>query len=308
MSVAWRDDGSSAVESTGPEFKIGTKASKGSPANALYPVALESGSYFEVTCQELAEHGSPFVGIGTEEKFAAGYKCKGLFYGGNLADGGGLCISQWGYNVQKGDVVGMLVQVKDKLTLTVYHNGRCMGPAYEVPYSGAKIYPVVQAKSEGDIFRIATGLPAPSVLTREKAKGGHPAVGKWTLNKLFLGPELGEFPLAEKMGGARAPSITVLEHEGQLRLAVKVANNLNFTATSTPDASLAPFDALTLGPGMSTMMMGPEDVMEAERKISEAMPTVSKWFARDDTLTITGPTIEMSCTAADAEIVTDKEI
>ena len=56
------------------------------------------------------------------------------------------------------------------------------------------------------------------------------------------------------------------------------------------------------------MMMGPEDVMEAERKISEAMPTVSKWFARDDTLTITGPTIEMSCTAADAEIVTDKEI
>ena len=312
MSVAWRDDGSSAVQSTGPEFKIGTKESKGSPANALYPMALESGSYFEVSCQEIGEHGSPFIGIGTEEKFGAGYKCKGLFYGGpgNLADGGACCKSQWGDDVKKGDVVGILVQVKDsKLTMTVYHNGRCMGPAYEVPYSGAKIYPVVQAQKDGDIFRIATGLPAPTALTREKPKGGHPAAGTWTLKQLFLGPELGEFPLAAKLEGAPLPTVTVLEDKGQLRLSVKVANNLGFSATSTPDASLAPFDALTVGAGMSTMMMGPPGVMEAEAKISEGMPTVRKWLAQDDTLIINAPTMEMICTlCADAEIVTDREM
>ncbi|CAJ1332911.1 unnamed protein product [Effrenium voratum] len=310
MAVAWRDDGSSAVQSTGPELKIGAKESKGSPANALYPTALDSGSYFEVTCQEI-EHGSPFIGIGTEEKFGAGYSCKGLFYGGpgNLSDGGGCLKSQWGEDVKKGDVVGILVQVKDsKLTMTVYHNGRCLGPAFEAAYSGSKIYPVVRAKSEGDIFQIATP-PAPSALTREKAKGGHPAAGKWTLDKLLVGPELGESFLAAKMKGAPPPSVTVEEQAGELRLSIKVANTLNFTATSTPDASLAPFDALTAGPGMSTKMLGPEGAMEVESKIEEAMPTIQKWLAKDDTLIISGPTIEMTCTlCAGADIVTDQTI
>ena len=39
-------------------------------------------------------------------------------------------------------------------------------------------------------------------------------------------------------------------------------NILRFTASSHPDAGLAPFDALVVKPGMSTLMAGPESMME----------------------------------------------
>ena len=46
--------------------------------------------------QELS--GAPFVGVASEAGFAAGYKCKGLFFGGpgNLSDGGALVRSHFG--------------------------------------------------------------------------------------------------------------------------------------------------------------------------------------------------------------------
>ncbi|CAJ1453652.1 unnamed protein product [Effrenium voratum] len=307
-AVSWRDDGSSAIQSRGSEFQVGAKKSQ-SPVNALYPVALHSGSYFEVTCQELAKDG-PFIGIGTEESFKAGYKCRGLFFGGpgNLANGGGGKKFAWAEPVKRGDVIGVLVQVKDsKLTMTVYQNGRCLGPAFEAAYSGSKIFPVVQAKSAGDVFRIATDLPAPNVTARQPSEG-HPATGNWTLEKLFMGAELGEYPLAEKMEG-RPVTATIQEQDGKFQISMRVVNILNFGATSKPDTSLAPFDGLTIiGPGVSTMMAGPETMMQTEGAVSRALPSVRKWLAQDGKLIISAPTMEMSFIRSTEEPVTTEEI
>ncbi|CAJ1438957.1 unnamed protein product, partial [Effrenium voratum] len=309
------------------------------------------------------------------ESFKAGYKCRGLFFGGpgNLANGGGGKKFAWAEPVKRGDVIGVLVQaeapssklqaaVKDsKLTMTVYQNGRCLGPAFEAAYSGSKIFPVVQAKSAGDVFRIATDLPAPNVtvqalgwqclvlkpsdlccevrcgklqldcccgwqaqycrpqycwfvhvpwprfdalqhrqchilpalqLTLRAHELEHLAshlalewfgCGNWTLEKLFMGAELGEYPLAEKMVTA-----TIQEQDGKFQISMRVVNILNF--------------------GVSTMMAGPETMMQTEGAVSRALPSVRKWLAQDGKLIISAPTMEMSFIRSTEEPVTTEEI
>ncbi|CAE7587083.1 unnamed protein product [Symbiodinium natans] len=85
---------------------------------------------------------------------------------------------------------------------------------------------------------------------------------------------------------------------GDFQISTKVVNILRFTASSHPDAGLAPFDALVVKPGMSTLMAGPESMMEAEVTVSHGLRDARKWLVSNGKLIITGPIFEISCVRA----------
>jgi len=294
-ATAWRDDGSNAVKNlTDGAFTITGKPSKGSPVNALGTIPLTSGQYFEVTCQD---GDGPFIGVGKLESFAQGYRCKGLLFGGpgNLSNGSALMKGEFGEQVSKGSVVGILFEMtSDLVTLTVYQDGRCLGPAFTAKrQEKAQLFPLVQAKSDGDTFRIAFKAP-PAVRSRESGSQ-EGFEGSWAIEKMMVGPELGEYPLSTKMNEKPVVLKVTTGPNGSVRMGAKVVNALNFSASSSADASLAPFDALTVNPGISTMMAGPEPMMDAESKLSKGLQGARKWIVSNGQLLINGPTFEISC-------------
>jgi len=294
----WQDDGSGAVKSPGgaEEFVVEGKAPGGhSPVNARFTTALASGQYFEVEVLELGEEGC-FIGVCTQNGFGQGWAIKGLFFGGNLSDGGCLVRQSFGDPFVKGMKIGTLVEYDtEAITVTFYQDARCLGPAFVAKrLSDAEVFPVVKANSDGDSFAIR--FPnAPTVRTREPKGGGtaHPAEGSWVLEKLLVGPELGEFPLAAKMEGQGVTLNVKAVQPGSFQLSARVVNMNNLTVESMPDAALAPFERLLPGEVLSTRMMGPPGMMEAERAVSNGLATLQKWLARDGGLLLVGPAVEM---------------
>merc|ERR1712217_976913 len=120
------------------------------------------------------------------------------------------------------------------------------------------------------------------------------ANGEWTLEKVFVGPELGEFPLASKMDSNTVSMQIHADGSRPLKLLLKVANTLRFMASPESAPHLYPFQALRVTPGASTKMMGPPAIMEAEAAISKAFMSVNKWLVREDTLLLVGPAAELS--------------
>eukprot|EP00913_Durusdinium_trenchii_P019915 g18720.t1 len=244
------DDGSEAVQDgQDGSFHVSGKAKGDAPVCALYSEAISSGEYFEVTCEQLKES--------TEAAFAKGYKCRGLFFGGpgNLANGGGLLRGNFGDGLQTGSVVGFLSDIESstvKVTFMTCGSGIFPPNGYMDNKSfcnvlqvdgcpvcqdpSAPIFPVIQAKADGDKFRIVKATP-PKERRREPAGGSH-------------------FAEAE---------------DKKFHLSAKVANTINFQVVLKEDPSAAPFEAVEVAGGMSTMMMGTPGEMEVESvlKLSE---------------------------------------
>mmetsp|Transcript_23300 Transcript_23300/g.42122 ORF Transcript_23300/g.42122 Transcript_23300/m.42122 type:complete len:315 (-) Transcript_23300:34-978(-) len=298
--MAWTDDGSAAVKPGDSlmECKI-QGAPSGSPANAYFSKPLTSGDYFEIDIVEMGD-SSPFVGVTSSAAFGQGWKCKGLLFGGpgNLSNGGALVRGEFGEELRKGMKIGVLVKMDaGSITVIFYQDGRCLGPAFAARrLSDAEVYPLLHA-GDGDHFCIR--FPDRPAAELRRAMGGealHPADGSWALSQLFVGPELHEFPLAVKMEG-QIVKLKVTVSSPDISCSFRIVNLLNFKATSIADVSLAPFEKLEpFGPLASTMMMGPESMMEVEAKISEGLQSLHKWMAQSDSLLLVGPTIEMSFT------------
>lgn len=293
----WIDDGSGCIkcEPDSPEFCVEGKPNGDSPVNARWSACLASGQYFEVDILEHAQ--STFLGVATEEGFAQGYKCKGLFFGRNLSDGGGLVREGFGENFSKGMKIGVLTEFEgETIKLTFYQDGRCLGPGFASKRKTDRpVYPVVKAGHDGNRYAIRFPESAPAERTRQPKGGGaaHPAEGTWLLKRLNVGPELGEFPLAEKMQGEGVALKIEAVAPSTFHFSGRVVNRLNTKGKSEPDESLAPFDKLTTQPVACTMMMGPEGMMETEAAVAEALGSLHKWKASDGELLLVGPTAEM---------------
>jgi hypothetical protein len=120
------------------------------------------------------------------------------------------------------------------------------------------------------------------------------ASGQWTLERLFVGPELGEFPLASKMGDQVVSMEIDADGSLPMRMSLKVVNSIRFLASPDVSTQFHPFQALAVAPGPSTKMMGPSAMMEAETAITRAFTAVTKWLVTEDTLLLVGPTAELS--------------
>jgi hypothetical protein len=184
------------------------------------------------------------------------------------------------------------------IVVTFYQDGRCLGPAFRTAVNvGEDIFPVVRANDKGDHFSIQW-CPPPAHRTRQAvpiAVDVHPAEGSWILQKLFVGPELGEFPLADNMAGeyVRMKITRSGILPGTFDFSVKVCNNISIQGVSSSDPSLENFEGLNCGEGMSTMMMGPPGMMEVEQQILKGFRVLQKWIAENGFLLLNGPTVEM---------------
>ena len=92
--MTWRDDGTGNLTVSGA--KVSFTGSGNSKGNAIWSQGGTGSWEFNVT----GSSGS-WVGVSAEDKFAAGWGMKGLFYGGpgNLSDGSSLVTSRWGYDL-----------------------------------------------------------------------------------------------------------------------------------------------------------------------------------------------------------------
>mmetsp|Transcript_20003 Transcript_20003/g.38430 ORF Transcript_20003/g.38430 Transcript_20003/m.38430 type:complete len:220 (-) Transcript_20003:139-798(-) len=201
-------------------------------------------------------------------------------------------------------ILGALVEYTDEaVTLTFYQDGRCLGPAFIAQrLTSADIFPVVKASSDGDRFAIRFPATLPTSRAREPkgaSASAHSAEGTWVLQRMSVGPELGEFPLAAKMQGREARLKIEVVGSQSFRLVAKVANTLRAQATTKEDDALRPFEGLAVGPVMSTMMMGDENVMQVEKTLCDALEQLHKWLVADGQLLLVGPTAELSLAPAD---------
>ena len=293
----WEDDGSTMVKSApnSSEFTIHGKPG-GNPVNALYSQPLAARQYFEIDVLA-SDHGAS-VGITTRASFAKGWKCRGLFFGGNLSNGGALVRSKFGDTPKTGMTIGVLTEItEESVTVTFYQDGRCLGPAFQSKRSTqAEIFPVVHSSGEGDRFAIRFPEVAPASTQRQAKDYSslHPAERTWAVTRMRLGPELAELDWNALMKGQPLRVEVVSDSVGVFSFSFKVANSLWFTATSAADTSLAPFDRLTPSGAMaSTKMMGPPHMMEMEKHLAMNCPSIFKWFVTDGRLVLTGQTIEM---------------
>jgi len=150
---------------------------------------------------------------------------------------------------------------------------------------------------EGERFAIRFPDMLPTSHARQlrgASASTHPEEGDWVLQRMSVGPELGEFPFAAKMKGREVRLKIEAVGEHSFRLFVKVANTLRAQAIAREDDTLKPFEGLKLGPVMSTRMMGPESMMQVEKQLSDALEELQKWMVAGGELLLAGPAAELS--------------
>jgi hypothetical protein len=121
-----------------------------------------------------------------------------------------------------------------------------------------------------------------------------PFSGSWEIKRLFVGPELGEFPLTD----TSRFKLTLEKGEGkQYRLAVKIANT--FSTTIEIGDKMEAFDSIKfLGQCISTRMMPQPELEELEKLIGKALDggdhgLKKMMITSDGNLLIQGPIMDM---------------
>ena len=314
----------------------------GAPTNARWTKALGPDGYFEIKVVELGGSGCS-IGIVTEKGFGKGYKCKGLFFNGNLSNGLAGLGWEFGERPKKGMVIGVRVEREgENVKVAFYQDRKPLGVAFEAKLDdgSASIYPVVCCGSDGDTFFLS--MPDAPTAAAE-AKGVHPAVGAWTLQRLCVGPELGQYPLYDGPRAKLAEGKHVMldvklaedchghhghhgrhhHHSGHhdeasakrarhhdddegaaFSLTFRVSNRIG--AHAHESGVKEGFHGLTVDPQIiSTRMMGPLGEMETEGKIAEGLKSVHKWRVDTgrDTLLMIGATVEMELKRAPKKVV-----
>lgn len=264
MAAQWLDDGSETLHGEGKVVSCTAEAKGDSVFHALWtgdgPVS--SGThYWEIEDRE----GLSGVGMTTQEKFSKGYACRSFNMNSiNLSDGGALLVGKYGPGEFKaGDKIGLLCEMTDAaLTITFYHNGRCLGPAFQVasPYP-QELFPVVtfkHGKTSAAIEKVAT---IPSARAREAAVEAFPA-GDWK--------------------DAADVRLTISRRGNDIMASLHVVNNVNMKLTHADGVWKA-------HQGMSTMMAGPPEKMQLEKEYTTKFQELNNIRGQNGDLVIAGP-------------------
>jgi hypothetical protein len=109
-----------------------------------------------------------------------------------------------------------------------------------------------------------------------------PFAGTWELSEM-LDAESNSKPLPEGRTFVRIEEV----NEGQLKIFVKIGNNMRSTITlkggDSPESQEVSFGGV-----MSTMMMPAPELYEVEKYLSKTFPTVTKMEIKEDKLVFNG--------------------
>ena len=113
---------------------------------------------------------------------------------------------------------------------------------------------MVQAKHSGDVFSI--DFKDPESIQRKSREAAEGANGEWMVKELLLGTDL--IPLKTSC------SLVIQEKAEKIAISLRVVNTMFFSATKVGE------ELLDLQGGASTLMAGPDDLMDLERRVAAA--------------------------------------
>jgi|UniRef100_A0A7S4C7J1 hypothetical protein len=262
MPGQWLDDGSETIQGEGPVVSCNANAKGDAVFHALWKE--ESGVSSGVHFWEVEDKGGlGGVGLTTLDKFQKGYGCRMFNFNSiNLSDGGALLVGQYGTDSFKaGDKVGMLCEMTDvDLSVTFYHNGKCLGTAFKIahPYP-TELFPVITFKKGDSCAELQKLDTIPQ--TRDREPSGKPfPEGDWHTDVHVQGlPEAHRVTLKISLAG-----------EGVYRASLKVCNNAMIQLTKKDQ-----YEWEASANAAMTMMMGPPELMKLEQEFIQFFQGVS---------------------------------
>lgn len=213
---------------------------------------------------DIKEGQGMFVGLGTQENFGAGYKLKGLLYGGpgNLSDGGSLLKGGWGPKFGAGDKINMKIDIGPTSTKVAFSkNGEGLGVAFNLQgwEDGVKLRPIISMGAKGECVAIKE---VSAEGTFESAGDAGPGIeGDWC-----------------QPGGDCTLSVQQ-EGPGVWRVGAIVANSMSCLVKEEGGKMIA-------GEVMSTMMMPPPELQEKESAVGDLLRGITGMVREGDFLKI----------------------
>ena len=280
-SLSWVGDGSegSTLTQEGNTVEIGSKTS-GTPFNARLDNEKCASDYFvQVSITRLK--GSLSIGAVCKDEFKSGWKCKGLFYNGNLTNGSAALKTSWGPRFATGDSLGMRVSRGDALEVTFYKNGECLGTGFQLAGNTATYYPCLHVSGSALVdVEIPEQLPS----TEIKAKTPTGFFGDWRFEKAWNGEQEVNVPEGRKLSLAKA--------KGGIQITCKIGNNVSGNAKVIEETNTSM--TVETGPFMMTRMMPPPEFRPLENLVSSKKITTIE-LEEDTKLKLSGPELKVEC-------------
>lgn len=219
--------------------------------------------------------GGGGVGLTSKEHFGKGYRCKGLCFHGNLSDGSGLLVSNFGQSPVAGDTIGMLVSFEGaRLKIFFDINGRSLGLAFNVAATRfTSVFPIVCFKHSGSATCVEE-IEIPN-LTKRVPITYVGIEGNWRLKHIH-DPNTDEFKLQNLFVFLWHSPTTEIRKigDGEYSWFTEVLNTFQTTLSITNEI-------WTTDSVFKTLIGGPLEVLRLEQKISNLMRNV-KTVAVDD--------------------------
>jgi len=195
-----------------------------------------------------------------------------------FSDGSGLLIQKFGPTVNAGDIVGVLLECASHgVTVSYFHNSKPLGAAFQIPAPFPHpLCPLVGFGSEGGKVKVDRA-PVPHNRSRVgETTQQAPPCGEWKLVALD-----GSVPVLH-------PSTLTISRDNHsqgeaYRVGGKVVNSFNGVLTRTPAVQTMQYNpgaqngsggGWSASPFSSTMMAGPDELMDLERKVLFALGNV----------------------------------
>lgn len=269
----WIPDGSSGFTVDGNTVTHVDESGGGNIFNCLWEEGdgVTSGShYWKIHFDALEDGGG--VGLTSKDRFKEGYACRALAYSGNLSNGIGLLVLNFGSAPCAGDTVGLFATfVDDRLKVYIDLNGKSLGLAFDVPASTFNsIYPMVFFNSSGSAKCHKESDPPSSTVRPTATFDGFE--GDWKLKEL----QENEDPVAVA-AELLATISTKLKKDGEHEYvwSTSVVNNI-ITRLWLDD------DKWKTSHVSSTKMLGLPEHMDVESKVIDLIAALSSINVNDN--------------------------
>jgi len=150
--ASWTHDGSSGFTINGNIVSYVDNEGCDNVFNCIWQEGdgVSSGKHYWKIHFHTLENGAG-VGLTSKDHFKQGYACKAIKYLGNLSNGGGLLVGNFGPSPTAEDTIGILAVFEvDRLKVYIDVNGKSLGLAFDVPASTFKsIFPIVSFHKSG---------------------------------------------------------------------------------------------------------------------------------------------------------------
>eukprot|EP00586_Coscinodiscus_wailesii_P006451 CAMPEP_0172490932 /NCGR_PEP_ID=MMETSP1066-20121228/21565_1 /TAXON_ID=671091 /ORGANISM="Coscinodiscus wailesii, Strain CCMP2513" /LENGTH=321 /DNA_ID=CAMNT_0013259677 /DNA_START=27 /DNA_END=992 /DNA_ORIENTATION=+ len=268
-----------------------TSKTEMAPFNVILNISsLENSFYYEITLSSL--NGTISAGLVNKNDFRPGWDTDGLFYNGNVHNGKTALITGFGdETVRAGDKVGVYAKRHDpdsELVVAYYINGRCLGTGFRLTSLDADddFFPCLSVCGSATFSYAAPEILPLVVIRKQPIYTDY--TGEWKLVRVFMGPELGEYPLPSDRDIIF--SFGDLIDDNVYPFSVSMMNTLSGTVKLNNNV-FESFDGVEIEMVSSTLMMPPPLWQGVESTITSSLSDVYKMIVSNG-LILSGPTAE----------------